>query len=153
MALGIAEEMAALDKKDREFLDNLTPDEKKKFSTFLMIRWGSSVGGSSAMQGYYLLATNDMLNKNFFNIPKQHDKLNWLAATAISPGKGVQRHQWIGLKKKEGSTAKVSKFVRNLYPAMKQSDIDLMIKMNDDKTWKEMAKDLGMTPEQIKKEL
>jgi len=36
---------------------------------------------------------------------------------------------------------------------MRQSDIDLMIKMNDDKTWKEMAKDLGMTPEQIKKEL
>ena len=41
--LSIGNEMAQFDKKNREFYDNLTPEEKKKFSNFLMIRYGSSV--------------------------------------------------------------------------------------------------------------
>jgi len=44
--LSIANEMACFDRKDRDFYDNLTDDEKKKFSNFLMIRWGRSVNGS-----------------------------------------------------------------------------------------------------------
>ena len=44
--LSIANEMACFDCKDRKFYDELTDEERKKFSNYLMIRWGSSVNGS-----------------------------------------------------------------------------------------------------------
>jgi hypothetical protein len=145
-------EMSALDRKDRGFYDSLTVEEKKRFSNFLMIRYGSSVGGSSDMQAYYLMSTNTKLNKNFFSIPKEHEKLQWLTVTTISPGMGNQNHQWISMKKKEGSDSKLMKFLRKQYPTYKEDDLKTLIAVNEPSVWKTMAKDLGMTPEQIKKE-
>jgi hypothetical protein len=154
MSLDIATEMRALDSKDRDFLDNLSDDDKKKFSTYLMIRWGSSVSGITDLQAYYLQATNLRLNKNFFAISKKdHDKLNWLAATTISPNMGNHRHDWIKMKKKEGDSNKVQKFLEKLYPTAKTRDLELLAEMNDVKAWKRLAEEMGMDKAQIKKEL
>ncbi len=152
--LTIAQEMAALDSKDREFYDSLTDEEKKKFSVFLMIRYGATVTGIADLQTYYLQATNLRLNKHFFDIGKKHEKLNWLAATTISPGMGNQNHQWIPNKKKDGgASSKVIKFLQKIYPYAKLADIEMLAILNDIKVLKQYAKDLGMTQEQIKKEL
>ena len=62
--LSIANEMQEFDRKNRDFYDNLSEEEKKKFSPFLMIRWGSSVNGSPDLQAYYLISANEKLNKN-----------------------------------------------------------------------------------------
>ena len=152
--LTIRSEMAAFDSKDRGFYDSLTDDEKKKFSVFLMIRYGATVTGIADLQAYYLEATNLRLNKNFFEIGKKHEKLNWLAATSVSPGMGNQNHQWIPNKKKEaGASNKALKFLQSLYPHAKTDDLKLMTSLNDLKMLKQHAKEMGMTPEQIKKEL
>ena len=92
--------MAQFDKKNRNFYNSLTDEEKKKFSNFLMIRYGSSVNGSRDLQHFYLVATNERLNKHFFAINK-HPKLQWLCATSVSPDMGTMRHNWIAPKKKE----------------------------------------------------
>ena len=85
--LDIANEMRAFDRKDREFYDSLSEDEKKKFAPFLMIRWGASVEGDADLQAYYLMSVNERLNKNFFDISgTQHKKLQWLLASTVSPG-------------------------------------------------------------------
>ena len=44
--LHISNEMRQLDVKNRDFYDELDSEERKKFSTFLMLRWGSAVEGS-----------------------------------------------------------------------------------------------------------
>jgi len=44
--LSIANEMKMFDHKVRDFYDELSEDERKKFAPFLMIRWGSAVEGS-----------------------------------------------------------------------------------------------------------
>ena len=48
--LGIANEMAQFDRKNRGFYDELTEEERRKFSNYLMIRWGSSVEGTREVQ-------------------------------------------------------------------------------------------------------
>ena len=45
--LYIGNELAALDRKDRGYLDSMTDEEQKKFSPFLMIRWGATIDGES----------------------------------------------------------------------------------------------------------
>ena len=129
--LSIANEMMCFDRKDRNFYIDLTDEEKKKFSNFLMIRWGSSVQGSRDLQEFYLISTNERLNKHFFAINK-HPKLQWLCASSVSPDMGVLRHQWISPKKKDENTANAGtkkKQLMLLFPNMKGSDVETLCKL------------------------
>lgn len=122
--LHISNEMQQLDTKNRDFYDSLDDQERKKFSTFLMIRWSSTVSGSKDLQEYYVQSSNHYLNKHFFMLSR-HPKLQWLLATAVSPGLGPQRHNWIG-RKRSDSTKQVRKFLQQKYPTMKLDDIKVL---------------------------
>jgi len=150
--LSINNEMTQFDRKNREFYDELDTEEKKKFSTYLMLRYGASVEGNADLQEWYLRATNERMNMHFFDLGK-HPKLQWLLATTVSPGMGVQRHYWQGAKKKEGSNSKAVKFVAQLYPHMKQDEVELLASINTTKELKELARQSGWTDQDIKKAL
>jgi len=142
--------MAAYDRKDRAYYDKFTDEERKQFSTYLMLRYGASVGGNKDLQAYYLMATNKFVNKYFFDLNK-HTKLQWLMCTAVSPNMGNQFHYWLAAKKKEGkSTNKLRKVVASLYPNMKTDEMDLFLEMNTEKEIKEYCKELGWTDDRIK---
>ena len=143
--------MAAFDRKDRAYYDKFTDEERKKFSTYLMLRYGASVEGSAELQEWYLRATNERVNVNFFDIGR-HPKLQWLLCTSVGPGMGRQRHYWLGTKKKEGNN-KASKFLAKLYPNMKSDEIELLAKINDNNDIKAFARGMGMEDKDIKKEL
>lgn len=140
--LSINNEMTQFDRKHRAFYDELTVDEKKKFSNFLMIRYGSSVQGSRDLQEFYLIATNERLNKHFFSI-NRHPKLQWLSATTVSPGMGTQRHQWIAPKKKEPGAGGIRKQLAELYPHLRDDELELMAKINTKKDIDAYIKQLG----------
>lgn len=125
--LHISNEMREFDRKTRSFFDDLTEEERKKFSPFLMIRWGSSVEGSRELQEFYVIATNERLNKHFFNInTARHKKLQWLMATSVSPGLGTHRHTWIAPKKRERTDSAKKKQLRELFPEYRDDEIDLL---------------------------
>ncbi len=134
--------MTCFDRKDRDFYDSLTDEERKKFSNYLMVRWGSAVQGSRELQEFYLIATNERLNKNFFAVNK-HPKLQWLMATSVSPGMGTHRHQWIAPKKKEAGSNEVKKILLELYPTMKISDIETLAAVIDKKELRQYLREHG----------
>jgi hypothetical protein len=140
--LSIQNEMAQFDLKNRNFYNDLTNEERKKFSNYLMIRWGSSVQGSRDLQEFYLIATNERLNKHFFTI-NRHPQLQWLCATTVSPDMGTHRHQWIAPKKKEAGAGGIKKQLAELFPHMKDDEIELMAKINTKKDIDAYIKDLG----------
>ena len=150
--LNIATEMRAFDSKDRNFYKDLTDEERKKFSNFLMIRWGSSVQGSAELQQYYLLSCNENLNKHFFDLAR-YPELQWLAATTVSPGMGTFRHDWIKQKKREGSSKKAVKFLRQIYPEYSEDELELLARINDTADLKKLAKEHGWDDKRIKSEL
>ena len=151
-SLEIKYEMQAYDRKDRAYYDNFTDEDRKKFSTYLMLKYGANVSGNKDLQAYYLMATNERVNKHFFDLGSKHTKLQWLACTAVSPSMGAQFHYWLATKKKEGDN-KSQKFLAKLYPNMKSDEIDLMAKLNDTKEIKKLAQKLGIEDSVIKKEL
>lgn len=130
--LSIGNEMRQLDTKNRNFYDELTIDERKKFSTFLMLRWGSTVEGNRALQEYYVQSCNHYLNKHFFDLSK-HPKLQWLCATAMSPDMGAMRHNWIAPKKKEAGASAKRKQLIEIYPTYKDDEIDVMMQITSQK--------------------
>ena len=148
--LYIGNEMAAYDRKDRDYYDKFTDEERKQFSTYLMLRYGASVGGNADLQAYYLMATNKYVNKHFFDLNK-HTKLQRLMCTTVSPNMGNQFHYWLAAKKKEGkSTNKLRKVVAELYPNMKSDEMDMFMSMNTEKEIKEYCKELGWDDKRIK---
>jgi hypothetical protein len=140
--LSIQNEMMCFDRKDRDFYSSLTDEERKKFSNFLMIRWGSSIQGSAELQHYYLQSSNHYVNKHFFAI-NRHPKLQWLCATAVSPGLGTQHHQWIAPKKKEAGASGIRKQIAELFPHLKDDEVELMSKINTKKDIDAYLKQLG----------
>jgi hypothetical protein len=140
--LSIQNEMIQFDCKNRDFYNELSDEERKKFSNYLMIRWGSSVQGSRDLQEFYLIATNERFNKNFFAI-NRHPKLQWLTATTVSPNMGTHRHAWIAPKKKEAGASGIRKQLAELYPHYKDDEIELMAKLNTKKDIDAHLKEMG----------
>jgi hypothetical protein len=140
--LSINNEMAQFDRKNRRFYDEFTNEEKKKFSNFLMIRYGSSVQGSRDLQEFYLISTNERLNKHFFTI-NRHPKLQWLCATTVSPGMGTQRHTWIAPKKKEPGAGSIKKQLSELFPHLKDDELEVLAEINTKKDIDAYVKALG----------
>ena len=136
--------MMQFDRKNRQFYDELTDEERKKFSNYLMIRWGSSVQGSRDLQEFYVIATNERLNKHFFAV-NRHPRLQWLMATSVSPGMGTHRHQWIAPKKKDTGSNEVKKQLMELYPNMKQADIEVLAALTTKQELKQHLREHGQS--------
>jgi hypothetical protein len=142
--LNIGNEMRMLDTKQRDFYDSLTTEERKKFSNFLMIRWSSAVDGSREIQEYYVQSTNHYLNRHFFSV-NRHPKLQWLMVTAVSPGMGSLKHNWISLKKRESSNRATVKQLEQWYPDLKADELELLASINTKKDIDQESKLRGET--------
>jgi hypothetical protein len=140
--LNIANEMRQLDTKNRDFYDSLDAEERKKFSTYLMVRWSSSVQGVPELQEYYVQSCNHYLNKNFFAVSR-HPKLQWLMATAVSPGMGAQRHNWISPKKKEAGAGTIKKQLAELYPHLRDDELAVLAAITTQKDINAYMRELG----------
>jgi chlorite dismutase len=151
--LSIANETAQLNLKNRNFVDELDETERKKFSTFLMMKYSANVEGNADLQEWYLRASNERVNQQFFDLGR-HPKLQWLCCTTVSPGMGRQRHYWLAGKKREGNLKnKHVKFLTKLYPALKTDEIELLASINTEQDLIDYALTLGMSDQEIKKEL
>ena len=145
--LSIANEMTQFDRKNREFYNELTDEERKKFSNYLMIRWGSAVQGSRELQEFYVIATNQRLNRHFFAV-NRHPRLQWLMSTTVSPGLGTQRHVWIAPKKKEPGATGIRKQLAEMYPYLKDDELDVLVRIT---TTKELADYQRLSAQDTKK--
>ena len=118
------EALTALDKKDYNYYDKLSEEQKKKFVPYMMVLWMSCIKGAEGIARYYVMSTNEYANKYLFNENVQkHPKLQWLMLCASSPGIGKQFHQWIPhirekvCKLKENTTVQeIIDYYTKIYP-------------------------------------
>jgi len=146
--LDIGYEMAQLDLRNRQFYDELNDEERKKFSTYLMLRWGSVVNGIPELQQYYLQAMNERVNKRFFDINK-HPKLQWLLLTTVSPNMGKHRHEWMAYSGKTAKNKRAQKMLE-LYPHIKTDEAELLADKITDQQYKAMLVERGYSDKEIK---
>ena len=64
-------------------------------------------------------------------------------ATTVSPDMGTPRHPWIAPKKKEAGASAIRKQLAEMYPDMKDDELDLMAKINTKKDIDEYLKASG----------
>lgn len=149
--LSIENEMRMLDRKQRDFYDSLSEEELKKFSPYLMLKWGANINADPDLEEYYLRATNERVNIDFFALGR-HKKLQWLLCSTISPGLGVQRHYWLKPKSRE-SKVKGTQLMAQEYPLLNLDELELLCTINSEKDLVEFARSLGWDDKQIKNDL
>jgi hypothetical protein len=152
--LPIKDILAAIDMKATTVWDDLSDDERKQVSFYLLNRYASAIKGPRAKQELTILKTNEYYNKHFFTLSK-HKKLLWqLLCATQDDDKQIKWHEWIGYKFKDSAGKnKTAKFLKEIYQNLKEDEIELLCNINDPKDIKKYAEDLGLTKEQIKKTL
>lgn len=116
--------LEALDRKDYTWFDKLTDEQRKKFSSFMMTHWMSTIKSNKDLQSYYLQSVNHYANKYLLNETiNKHEKLQWLMLCAASPDMGKQFHQWIphirqkvSMLEEEAKTKEIKEYYKKIYP-------------------------------------
>jgi len=147
--LDIKRELRGVDQKDYNFYDNLTDEEKKAFSPYILMRYTASVQMPDRdIQEWYLEMTNEMVNKNHWDLSKDHKALLWKLFAATGTGVNCY-HPYLAAGKKEKAN-KIEKLLAELNPAMKMADIKLMASMMDKKDKEELFDKMGFDKKQRK---
>lgn len=145
-AIPLKDVMSALDKKDKNFYNRLTPEQKKAFSAWMMMRYSSSVQGKDA--AHYIYMTNELVNKDFMEVSK-HPELQWLLLSACGVGK-IQFHPYLKPPNARKKNNKLFDFIYSLYPHMKAEDINHLIDINSKEELKQLAEAHGYDDKTIK---
>lgn len=146
--LDIKRELEAVDLKKYKFYENLTDEERKAFSPYILMRYTSNVQGDKDIQEWFLEMTNETVNKHHWTLSKNHKGLLWKLFAAS--GAGVKcYHPYLAAGKKE-KAVKIEKLLCTLHPAMKLSDIKNMAAMMDKKDIDELFDKLGFDKKQRK---
>lgn len=144
-AIELKEVMNAVDRKNRNFYLNLTDEQKKSFSAWMMMRYASSAQGNAG--AHYLFMVNELVNKNFKDI-NGHPELQWLLLSACGTGK-PEFHPYIkppnGRKKKD----RVTEFLSGIYPLLKSDELELMQVLNTVDELKGLAEAHGLADKDI----
>ena len=138
--LPIKDILAAIDMGAKNVWDEITDDERKQVSFWLLNRYVSSVQGNRDKQELAIFKTNEYYNKNYMEVSK-HQKLQWqLLCMSGATGK-IEYHPWIGFKKKTQDTNKLIKVLKQIYPNMKQDEVELLARISSKSEIKKLAED------------
>jgi hypothetical protein len=146
--LDIKRELNAIDMRDYDFYSRLTPEERKEFSPFILMRYSSNVQGDTELQEWFLERTNELVNKHHWVLSKNHKELLWKLFAGC--GAGVKTyHPYLKAGTKE-KAVKIEKLLAELNPAMKLSDIKAWAKMMTKADREELFDKMGFDKKQRK---
>jgi len=148
MVLDIKRELNAVDLKNYEFYNNLTEQEKKDFSPYVLMRYTSNVQGDQDLQEWFVEMTNELVNKNHWTLSKNHKGLLWKLFAGCGAGAKAY-HPYLKANSKE-KAVKFEKLLSELNPAMKMSDIKLLAKMMNKEEREELFDKMGFDKKQRK---
>lgn len=148
MALDIKRELNGVDRKVYDFYDNLSDQEKKEFSPYILMRYVSNVQGDRDIQEWFVEMTNELVNKHHWVLSKNHKALLWKLFAATGAGVNCY-HPYLKAGSKEKAN-KIEKLLVELNPAMKMSEIKMLAKMMDKKDKEELFDKMGFDKKQRK---
>jgi hypothetical protein len=129
--------LPALDTRNKALYENLTEEEMKGFSPWLVQRYLSSAeSANNAIIEHYLIMTNDIVNTNFSEV--KDPEMTWKLMSMVGIGKSL-KHPYIapggGKRKKKNA---FRSWLREQYPHLDDQELDIWIGNLDKKSAKDM---------------
>ena len=147
--LDIHRELRAVDQKNYDFYSNLTDEERKAFSPYILMRYTASVQlPDRDIQEWYVEMTNEMVNKNHWDLSKDHKELLWKLFAATGTGVNCY-HPYLAAGKKTKAN-KIEKLLAELHPTYKLEDIKLLASLMSAKDKTDLFDNMGFDKKQRK---
>ena len=148
--LPLNEIFMAMDMDAKGAFDEWSDEERKELNFWLLNRYASSVAGSRDAKEWAVVSTNEYYNKNWNILGTRHPKLQWqlLCATHNASRKSRQ-HVWQGLKQK-GGDVKVVKWLKEMFPNMKEDEVNLLATISTKQELTQYAEDHGLDKKDVK---
>ena len=148
--LPLNEIFMAMDMNGKGAFNEWTEEERKELNFWLLNRYASSVAGTREAKELAVVLTNEYYNKNWNILGTRHPKLQWqlLCATHNASRKSRQ-HVWQGLKQK-GGDVKVVKWLKEMFPNMKEDEVNLLATISTKAELKQYAEDHGLDKKDVK---
>jgi hypothetical protein len=129
--------LPALDTRNRALYENLSEEEMKGFSPWLVQRYLSSAeSANNAIIEHYLIMTNEIVNVNFSEV--KDPEMTWKLMSMVGIGKSL-KHPYIapggGKRKKKNA---FRSWLREQYPHLDDQELDIWISNLDKKSAKDM---------------
>ena len=129
--------LPALDTRNKKLYENLSEEEMKGFSPWLVQRYLSSTeSANNAVIEHYLIMTNDIVNVNFSEV--NDPEMTWKLMSMVGIGKSL-KHPYIapgGGKRKKKNAFKA--WLSEQYPHLDDQELDIWISNLDKKSAKDM---------------
>ena len=139
-----------LDMGNKEWYNSLDSELKKTFSSYVSMRFASSVKSNKILQESYIESVNEFCNKYFSTIQKHEgDSLLFWKLLCLCGSGQKQFHPWLKAPKGNGKKTKIFDFLQSCYPNYKNDEIETLISVLDKKEIKEMAKQAGLDDKEI----
>ena len=140
-----------LDVGNKEWYEGLDSELKKTFSSYVSMRFASSVKSNKILQESYIESVNEFCNKYFSTIQKHEgDSLLFWKLLCLCGSGQKQFHPWLKAPKGKGKKTKIFDFLQSCYPNYKNDEIETLISVLDKKEIKELAKQAGLDDKEIK---
>jgi hypothetical protein len=146
--LDIKRELKAVDTRDYDFYDNLTDEEKKAFSPFILMRYTANIQGDASLQEWFLETTNEYVNKHHWTLSKNHKPLLWKLFAGTGVGQSMY-HPYLAAGKKTKAN-KIEKLLAEIHPTYKLEDIKLLASLMTDKDKTDLFDMMGFDKKQRK---
>jgi len=146
--LDLSKLLAAVDYRNYDFYNSLTEAQLKEFSPFVLMRYISNTNHRDFdVHEWYIDRLNERVNKNHWDLSKNHQELLWLLYASVGGGEPLY-HEYLPGPKQE--TNKIEKLLAELNPAMKLNDIKLWASMMTDQDKSELFDKMGFDKKQRK---
>ena len=150
--LPIKDILAAIDMNAKSVWKELSDEERKQVSFWLLNRYISAVQGSREEMELAVFKTNEYYNKHFNTIgvgrENGHQELMWQLLCISGAWGKIKFHPYIGFKTDTLSLDKQKqhyrKKLRELYPSAKSVDIDSYVIIESNENIKQLILDHGM---------
>jgi len=140
------EMIPALDAGIKDMWDAAGEEGQKEIKGDLwnLNRYMSSVSGSREKQELAVFKTNEYYNKNWAILGNKEAKLQWLILCQCGNTGKKEFHPWIGFKKKSSDNSKGIKLLEQIYPNMKEDEVELLARLSTKKELKQLAEEHGI---------
>lgn len=138
--------LSAADAKNRKFFQTLDDEQIKEFNAYLPQRWLTTLEYEQEGLSEYLVRNAALhANKGLKDLGSEHKELQYLLLTTITPQpmRGLRHNLVKPLRRTKGSEAHI-KFLSDIYPSAKMSDLELMLELMSDAELKQMLEDHGI---------
>jgi hypothetical protein len=143
--LPIKDVLAAIDMDGKGVWKELSEEERKSVSFWLLNRYVSAVQGSRDDQELAVFKVNEYYNKHFNTIgvgkENGHQELMWQLLCMSGAWGKIKFHPYIGFKKKNANNNKAIKLLERIHPNMKQLEVEMLAGMYTTKELKKLAED------------